>query len=323
MPTPPLYSDDEIADRIKEGLQISAIMPTVGGRQTRRIKRIAKERGLEIARQPKTRRSAEELRADEALRQYFQSEGRKHFKVQDGIVLVGSDAHYWPGLVSPAHRAFLAFCKHLKPAAVVLNGDGFDGASISRWPRIGWDKKPTVKQELDACVERMGEIEDAAGTKNLFWPLGNHDARFETFLASHASEYEHVDGFRLKDHFPLWRACWALRVNDDVVIKHRFKGGLHATHNNALWSGKTMVTGHLHSLKVTPMTDYNGTRWGVDTGTLADPNGTQFEDYTEDGPKNHRSGFAVLTFHKGRILWPEVVFVDGERVEWRGTAATF
>jgi hypothetical protein len=34
-------------------------------------------------------------------------------------------------------------------------------------------------------------------------------------------------------------------------IKHRFKGGMHAPQNNTLWAGVTMVTGHLHSQKVT------------------------------------------------------------------------
>jgi hypothetical protein len=80
-----------------------------------------------------------------------------------------------------------------------------------------------------------------------------------------------------------------------------------------------MVTGHLHSLKVTPFDDYNGTRYGVDTGTLADPLGPQFENYLEQGPTNWRSGFVVLTYHNGQLLWPEVakVFAPGF-IEFRG-----
>lgn len=314
------HTEEEVVRLIKSGLTMAELAPASGS-SSRRVHRIAKKHGLEIRIAATARRTSDTAIADRALQHFFQSDGRKHFQIDNGIVLIGSDAHYWPGLVSPAHRAFVHFCRNLRPAAVILNGDGFDGASISRWPRIGWDKKPKVADELKACTERMGEIEDAAGTKNLFWPLGNHDARFETYLASHAPEYEHTKGFQLKDHFPLWRACWALWLNQDVVVKHRFKGGIHATHNNTLWAGKTIITGHLHSLKVTPFNDYNGIRWGVDCGTLADPNGPQFEDYTEDGPKNHRSGFVVLTFHKGRLLWPEVVHVEGERVEWRGTVA--
>jgi len=97
------------------------------------------------------------------------------------------------------------------------------------------------------------------------------------------------------------------------------KGGVHATHNNAVTSGKTIVTGHLHSLKVTPFSDYNGERFGVDTGTLADPDGPQFVDYLEDNPTNWRSGFAVLTFHNGRLLWPELVHAMApDLIQFRG-----
>jgi hypothetical protein len=79
-----------------------------------------------------------------------------------------------------------------------------------------------------------------------------------------------------------------------------------------------MVTGHLHSSKVTPYTDYNGTRYGVDTGCLADPYGPQFE-YTEDNPRNWRSGFAVLRFHEGKLLQPQLVIVhDSNHVDYCG-----
>jgi hypothetical protein len=104
-----------------------------------------------------------------------------------------------------------------------------------------------------------------------------------------------------------------------VVIKHRLKGGVHATHNNTVNSGISTVTGHLHSLKVTPFADYRGNRFGVDTGTLADPSGPQFVDYLEDAPTNWRSGFAVLTFRDGRLLWPELVHKYEEgKIEFRG-----
>lgn len=254
---------------------------------------------------------------------YYEASGRVRFDCENGRIIVFSDSHYWPGYVSTAHRALVKLCKDLKPRAVICNGDAFDGGSISRWPRIGWDRKPTVIEELKTVKERLGEVEEAAGTSHLYWPLGNHDARFETFLAAAAPQYEGVGGFHLKDHFPLWKACWSLWVNDDAVIKHRWKGGIHATRNNTLNSGKTIVTGHLHSLKVTPFTDYRGTRWGVDTGTLADPYGPQFTDYTEDNPVDWRSGFVVLTFHDGELLRPQEVQVVREGlIEYRGDRFT-
>jgi len=244
---------------------------------------------------------------------------RRQLDVQNGVVLIFSDAHFWPGIRSTAFKALLMFIRELKPKAIINNGDAFDGASISRFPRIGWDSKPSVIEELKACKERLGEIEDAANGAKLYWPLGNHDARFENRLAQNAGEYEGVKGFHLKDHFPSWIPCWSVWINGEVVVKHRLKGGIHATRNNTLNAGKTTFTGHLHQLKVTPLDDYNGTRWGVDTGTLADPSGPQFTDYLEDGHTDWRSGFAVATFLNGEMLWPEVVRVkEFHKVDFRG-----
>src|SRR5690348_10565046 len=63
---------------------------------------------------------------------------RIQYDIVDGILLVGSDIHIWPGYESTAQRAFVGFCKELRPSAIVLNGDIFDFAGISRHHRIGW-----------------------------------------------------------------------------------------------------------------------------------------------------------------------------------------
>lgn len=239
--------------------------------------------------------------------------------LQNGTVIVFSDAHYWPGEPSAAHRALVKLCKRLKPNIVVCNGDAIDGASISRHPPIGWESCPSVKEELEICQERLGEIAKAAFKAKKVWLLGNHDARFETRLAQVAPEFKDVHGIHLKDHFPDWTCGWSLFVGDQLVIKHRFKGGIHAAHNNAVWAGRSIVTGHLHSAKVTPFTDYNGTRYGVDTGCLADTYHDAFQGYLEDNPRNWRSGFCVLTFKDGELLMPELVLVTKpDQVQFRG-----
>lgn len=245
---------------------------------------------------------------------------RQLIEIEDGVILVGSDAHYWPGLVSTAHRAFVYFARELKPSFIIKNGDEFDGASISRHPPIGWESLPTVEEEIAVCQERHAEIEAAKPRScGLYWNLGNHDARFETRLATVAPEFARVNGVHLKDHFPAWTPSWSVWINDSIVVKHRFKGGIHAAHNNVLWSGKTIITGHLHRLGVRPFSDYNGVRFGCETGTMADPYGPQFNDYTEDNPVNWQSGFLVLTFRSGRLMWPEIVHVLSEGlVEFRG-----
>ena len=239
--------------------------------------------------------------------------------IEDGHILVGSDSHYWPGIVSTAHKAFVEFAKEFKPKIIIKNGDETDFPALSRHAPIGWENRPKVSDEVDACKAMLSEIEKASPKSRRIWPCGNHDGRFETRLATVAPEYAKIYGVHLKDHFPNWEPCWATFINKDVVIKHRIKGGMHATRNNTLNAGRTTVTGHLHSLKVTPFSDYNGTRWGVDTGTMADPYGPQFYNYTELSPLDWRSGFVLLTFRNGRLMWPEQVWVSGkDEVDFRG-----
>ena len=183
-------------------------------------------------------------------------------ELSDGVVLVGSDAHYWPGLVTRAHQAFCQLAKELKPAAVILNGDILDGAKISRHPRVMWEKQPHLKDELHAVQDRCAEIERASGKAQLIRTIGNHDARFENYLAANAPELEEMSGATLIDYLPRWRAGWAIHVNGGAdgwtVIRHRpVGGGLHAAYNSTLKSGVHYVHGHLHKLQYTPWGDYS------------------------------------------------------------------
>ena len=247
------------------------------------------------------------------------------FKVRDGTVLIGSDAHYWPGMISTAHEGFVKFAKEMQPAAVILNGDVIDGATISRFPPPGWEYQPEVYEEIETCLARLKEIKDVAPDARRIWTYGNHDQRVEMFVATHAKEFKGVEGFHLHDHFNDWERCWGAFINhkkgttQGVCVKHRFKGGVHAAYNNIVHSGLNMVTGHLHSAKVSPKTNYNGTCWGVDCGTLAEPHGRQFTGYTEAGPVDWRSGFAVLTFKDGQLLQPELCLtVEKGVMQFRG-----
>ncbi len=287
---------------------------------------MARELGVSERSVNRRRRAIEEklgivLKAPGSAAAQIHRAGRLGIDFEDGHVLIGSDAHYMPGDTTTGHRAFVKLAEELQPEIVILNGDVIIGATISRFPPIGWEDNPTLIEELGVCQKRLREITNATPNSRHLWPLGNHDARFETRLASVAPEYAHVQGVHLKDHFPDWEPCWSAFIGgpQGAVVKHRFKGGTHATHNNALWSGRTIVTGHLHSLNVRALSDYNGTRWGVDCGTLAEPYGAQFQGYTEDNPVNWRQGFVLLTWCKGRLLWPEVVsVVEPGLVDFRG-----
>jgi hypothetical protein len=310
----PLCTDEEFI-RIFEANGAAETMRLLGYSGVRQVytrrKKIEKREGIELT---------SPIGAGGTVRKCGAYDVRIPLEIKDGSVVIFSDAHYWPGEAPVAHRGLLKLLKEIKPKGIIANGDVFDGASISRHPPIGFAHKPTVKEELEVVDERLEEIRKASPKSQLFWNAGNHDLRFESRLAGgDAAAYMGVKGFALSDHFPAWKVGLSIWINEDVVVKHRWKGGVHATHNNTVNAGKTFVSGHLHSLKVTPFDDYNGTRWGVDTGCLADPYAEGSTDYMEDNPRNWRSGFIVLTFVNGKLLWPEVVRTVGDDlIDFRG-----
>ena len=239
----------------------------------------------------------------------------------DGCVIVFSDAHFIPQQRTTAFKGLLWAIQEFAPHAIIANGDCFDGASISRHD-VTDQPQTSVVQELKATQAALGEIEETAKAARhnvkLLWTWGNHDVRFGNRLAQHAPQYKEVLGFKLTDHFLDWEFCWAVWPTEDVIIKHRYKSGVHATHNNTVNAGVSVITGHLHSLKVTPFSDFNGVRFGCDTGTLAETDGPQFT-YAELNPSNHRSGFVVLNFFNGELLWPEIVAKHSEdHIQFRG-----
>lgn len=249
--------------------------------------------------------------------------GNIRLGLENGTVIVFSDAHF-NGRRTTAFKALLWLIDELKPKVVINNGDAFDGASVSRHPPHGWENTPTVIQELNACTIALRDVQEAAGDAKLIWTMGNHDARFSSRLATVAPQFKEVQGFTLESHFPDWTHCMSCLVTDNLMVKHRWKNSVHSTHIHPQQSGVSFVTGHLHSLKVTGWTDMVSTKWGVDTGTLAEPYGDQFS-YSENNPRNHRSGFAVLTIVNGHLLMPELLFVSDlgretgeDLVEWRG-----
>lgn len=243
-------------------------------------------------------------------------------EIENGSVVVSSDHHYWPGEATIAHKALLAVIREVKPRVKILNGDVFDGVSICRHPPFGWSSRPSVKEELEACQERIHEIEMAIpkGCQRL-WNIGNHCLRFERTLASHAKEFAGIMGTRLNDHFPSWDMQWSTLINPaariPTMVKHKHAGGVHAGYNNAMKGGIHIVTGHTHNLGVTAWGNYMGRIYGVQTGTVADLHGPQFE-YHENGPSPACSGFAVLTFRDGQMMPPELCEVIDGKAWFRG-----
>jgi len=240
-----------------------------------------------------------------------------------GTVIIGGDGHFWPGERSVAFGAMVELIRDMKPAMVIMNGDVFDGARISRHPPGAWCSQPSVADELDAVKERLAEIENAAPDGcPLVLPAGNHDTRFSSRLAMNAPEYVGIQGFDLADHLPAWQFCWSIWLNGHTVVKHRWHQGVHGAYNNVLKGGKNIFTNHTHRLQGVMYSDYNGLRWGVECGTLSSfgPETDKYS-YSEDAPQNWSEGFVVAHFdHTGRLLDPEFCRVIDGTAYFRGEA---
>lgn len=244
---------------------------------------------------------------------------RRGMDLEKGRVIIFSDAHFTDETTT-GFRALLKFIEYFKPKAIICNGDAFDGAVLSRFPSINYDRKPSVLDELNYCKTHLDAIEKVkpAGCR-LIWTLGNHDMRYEAALVARAPEFSGVDGFSLKYHFPNWETCWSFWVNDDTVIKHRHKGGRYAGYNNVQASFCNIFTGHTHVLTCSPISTFDQkTYWGVQTGTLADINSESFQ-YCEDNAKDWRQGFIMASWERGQLLMPEMIMTYGEdEVMFRG-----
>lgn len=213
------------------------------------------------------------------------------------VWVIGSDAHFWPGDKTDIWDAFVKICKQIKPTGIIMNGDVIDAAKVSRHP-LKNKNTPSVGDEITYAQRMLKQLPYA---KYRCWTIGNHDVRVDNFILNNALQ---LDGLiqTLPDKFPEWEFSYAFMINN-TEVRHRFRSGIHAGWNNTLHSGINVITGHTHQLQITAMRDRRGSRWGVETGMLSDPDFAQFE-YTEGFPSRWQQGFCVLTFDETGEMYP-------------------
>ena len=245
-------------------------------------------------------------------------EALQHSYPEPFDAILFGDSHIWPEVFrTPAFKALLIVAGEVKPRVCVDMGDGFDGATISRFPKLAWEKRPSVKEELEANQAFYSEIA-AALPKNCrkVRLLGNHDLRWMATLANKVPEFEGIVGFDIAALFPDWHFARSLVLNDTLLCLHRFGSGVHAGYSNTVKAGVSTATGHDHKLEARPFTDMRGMRYGIRTGTLADIYGPQFE-YCEQQPVDWCPGFVVVHFD-GSKIYPEPVAVSRDSFRFRG-----
>lgn len=245
-------------------------------------------------------------------------ERRRAFDVPDGVVIVFSDAHFLPDHNTVGQDALEALCRKLKPVLVTCNGDALDGTQIGKWPLLSHHRTFPLREQLETMKLHMDAIQKASGKARLAYCLGNHCVRLSRYIAVQAEHFLDMPYTRLEDWIPAWPLSWTVEINPGTlgmtVIRHRNQAGM--LHLQAIKAGANYIHGHLHKLNVHRVPTFNGVRYSVDTGSLADPQSDAF-DYMEGNP-DHAQGFAVLTFKGGKLLPPELVEVVDGTAYFRG-----
>lgn len=237
-----------------------------------------------------------------------------HIDAPNTTWIIGSDLHIWEKEPSLIYKAFCKVAKVLKVDGIILNGDVIDGGRVSRHPTLLHNYAPRIDQEVEYAKIWLRMLPNA---HHRLWTLGNHDMRINNYIAQNANELsDYVPS--LFSHFPEWNVAYAFTINELVEVRHRFRSGIHAGYNNSMHSGVTMISGHTHQLQITAVRDRRGTRWGIETGMMNDPNGPQFE-YAEGAPSRANEGFIVVTFDEhGHMLPPEICEMIHGRPVFRG-----
>lgn len=238
-------------------------------------------------------------------------------EIREGCALAFSDCHFDPDTpASTAWRACVWFTKSYQPDLLICGGDAIDAAALSKYPRIMWEQRASAVKELAIAQKRLREIRQASPSSRKLFCFGNHDSRWAGYLSQNAPAMEGLHGSKLEDFLPDWEFAWSVWLNPQAriptVVKHRWHGGVNAARSNVTKGGTHTVTGHTHLLQIVPHTDWQGTRYGVDTGCVADVNSRLFANYTEKGCTGWRSGAAVLQFAAGEMLPPELIQVIKE-----------
>lgn len=246
------------------------------------------------------------------------------FSFDEGPMVIYSDPHYgWREEPSDVHKAIVKLCRKLKPVVVIANGDLIDGATISNYPSSGWERRPSLFQEIAQMQERQAEIKAASPGAKLFRTVGNHDLRFDRYLVQHCEQFAGLPGTRLRDFLPDWEECWTVQVND-LFVKHRNSGGMLAGRTNLMRAGANIATGHTHQLGAFVMRGYREAPvWGIETGTASrlpidHPNEPSPFDYTEFGPRDWTGGFPVVWFWNQKLIDCEFCRIIYNRAWYRG-----
>ena len=206
-------------------------------------------------------------KSDETIYEPYIIKGRR--------ILVLSDIHI-PYHSIPALTAAFDWARDKDVDTVLLNGDTIDAHRLSKY--VTDPKKRDFAGELETFREFFTVLVQAFPKAQIIFKIGNHEERYDAFLAQKAGELSGVSEFSLENIIRS-RAQGIEFVTDKRIMKagdlniihgHEFTGGSFSPVNIArglfLKAKVSAMQGHNHQTSEHTETDMNGritTTWSV------------------------------------------------------------
>lgn len=216
--------------------------------------------------------------------------------------------------------AFITFLGHFQPHALILNGDIIDCFALSKYPR-----HPTLQRgkpfvdEVKVVRKLLSRCRRAAPRAEITLVGGNHEQRFEKYLAKNAEEFAGM--FTLKDALGLdsLKIKWVgFDINENwidyrgLLIGHFAKAqkwSAYTAKNLMDELGRSFVQSHTHKVGWHTRTYLDREEYGLEIGCMASREAVY-------ATRTHWSlGFLIVYFDEAGRFYPEqvLVHIDGKK----------
>jgi hypothetical protein len=177
----------------------------------------------------------------------------------------------------------LLFIKFYQPDKIFINGDLIDCWAISKFAKSLNIDSP-LKTEFELGREFFKSLRTICPKAHIIYIYGNHEFRFERYLAERAEDFYDIRGMTLKeqldcDLYKIEVVNNHLKENfyryGHILIGHFNKVQKHAgyTAKNLLdEKGMSLIQAHTHRLAHIFKRDYENTKAGAESGCLCDLN---------------------------------------------------
>lgn len=239
------------------------------------------------------------------------------YQISQSKVLIISDLHF-PYQDNNAIRKAINYGKEQKVNCILINGDLFDFAGISRHEK-DWRQR-TVAQEFESVRIFLSSLRKHFPKSKIVYKLGNHDERWEKWLFLKAPEIFDDPEFKLETRLKLGELKIDI-VKDKLPIKigkltvlhgHEGAGGSGGVNPARSMFNKTLnsvMVGHYHKTSLHSESRMDGEIIGVhSTGCLCDLH----PHYMNINKWNHGFAYVEHNIKTGEYTVHNKIIVNGK-----------